>query len=592
MEVNRLFDVIYFQQQHYPQQVCLATKNDDKWKSYSTSEVIQTSEHLAMGLIKAEVQPGDNIAVISYNRPEWIFTDFAIQMTGAIGVPLYPTITVDDYAFALQQSECKVVFVENKELYDKVKVAAPGLVKDQKVFSFDLLQEAPHWTNLLVENPASELKDALDHRKFTINTADLATIIYTSGTTGEPKGVMLSHANILSCVEGVVEVFKAVPPGYRTISFLPLCHIFERSASYTHIRLGTNIYFSDMESISENIKSVKPHYFDTVPRLLEKVYEKIMKKGYELTGIKKLLFFWAMKVAEKYQPWSRLSWPYKIKLDVANTLIFSKWREALGNNIVFVLSGAAALQPRLARIFWAAGIPIIEGYGLTEASPGISFSGMGPGNYQVGCVGRAMKNVQIKIAEDGEVLAKGPNVMQGYYKRPELTSEVLTEDGWLHTGDIGELDTAGFLKITDRKKEIFKTSGGKYIAPQPMENHFKQSLLIENIMILGENEKHPSALIVPDQESLKDWCRLHRITFTTIGEMIINERVIRKYGEEVEKYNSSYAQFEKIKKFRLLSEPWTIDGDELTPTLKLRRKSIFRKYSEVISSIYSNQAST
>ncbi len=582
MEITRLFDVAHYQLENYPTAKSLNYKEGNGWKSYSTQDVIDEANKLSAGLIKKGIKPGDKVALISFNRPEWIIADMAIEQIGAINVPLYPNITVKDYNYTIEQSETKLAFVGDKDLFDKVTEATKNTSAFEGLFSFDKLEGVPNWKDIQIDY-SSEL-DEIEKRKAAVKPDDLATIIYTSGTTGFPKGVMLTHRNILSNSEGVSERFDAIESGYRALSFLPLCHIFERTASYTHMRLGVEVYFTSIENIGEAMKEIKPHYFATVPRLLEKVYDKIVKKGYDLTGIKKNLFFWALKLGERFDPNVNNGWWYNKQLGLANKIIFSKWREALGGNILFIISGAAALQPRLARVFWAAKIPLLEAYGLTETSPGISFSKLDPGGYRLACVGPLLKDVKVKIADDGEILAAGPGIMQGYYKLPEQTAEVL-KDGWFCTGDIGEYKD-GFLKITDRKKEIFKTSGGKYIAPQQMENKFKESMYIEQIMVVGEGQKHPSALIVPDYETVSEWCKIHHSSCSTIDEILKSEKVKAKFDKEMAHYNKEFANYERIKKYTLMAEAWSIEGGELTPTLKLKRKNIMAKYETEVADFY------
>jgi len=585
MEITRLFDVVPYQLENFPTDKSLSIKMGDQWKSYSTQEVLDEANKLSAGLIKKGIKAGDKIALISFNRPEWIFVDMAIEQIGAISIPLYPNITVKDYYYTIEQSEAKLAFVESKDLFDKVSEAIIDTPSCEAIYTFDEVEGAENWKSVQADYQ-SEVEE-IEKRKAAVKPDDLATIIYTSGTTGFPKGVMLTHRNILSNSEGVAERFSLVDAGYRALSFLPLCHIFERTASYTHMRLGVQVYFTSVETIGDAMKEIKPHYFATVPRLLEKVYDKIVKKGYDLKGVKKSLFFWALKLGEKYDPNENKGWLYNKQLEIANKLIFSKWREALGGNILFIISGAAALQPRLARVFWAAQIPLLEAYGLTETSPGISFSKIDPGGYRLACVGPLLKDVKVKIAEDGEILAGGPGIMQGYYKLPEQTAEVL-KDGWFSTGDIGEYKD-GFLKITDRKKEIFKTSGGKYIAPQQMENKFKESMYIEQIMVVGEGHKHPAALIVPDYESVFEWCKIHHTDCKTIPEMMKSEKVLHKFDKEMEHYNQEFANYERVKKYTLIPEPWSIEGGELTPTLKLKRKNILAKYASQVVDFYKEE---
>ncbi|MFA0961819.1 long-chain fatty acid--CoA ligase [Roseivirga sp. BDSF3-8] len=584
MKPTRLFDLLPYQKAKAPLQDTFAFKlPDGTWKKYSTDEVIKIVDTLSLGLLEKGLKKDDKVAIISFNRPEWNFVDLGMQQIGVVSVPLYPTITPEDYRYIFQQAGVKIVFVADKELYDKTKIA----IGDDpiEVYSFDKISGVPHWTAI---SQLGNDKDSatLDPHRETVTPEDLLTLIYTSGTTGKPKGVMLTHSNILSNAIAVAESFP-LPGGYRALSFLPLCHIFERTAVYYYLYSATAVYYAEsMETIGDNLKEVKPHLFTTVPRLLEKVYEKIVAKGRELTGIKKSLFFWALGLGEQYELPLNKGWWYEFRLRIANKIIFSKWREALGNNIEFIISGAAALQPRLAKVFWAADIKVLEAYGLTETSPGVSFTRLEPENARIGCAGPALPGVQIKIAEDGEICVKGPNVMQGYYKSPELTAEVIDKDGYFHTGDVGELVENRFLRITDRKKEMFKTSGGKYIAPQPMENKFKESMVIEQIMIIGDGEKFPAALIVPSFDALKKWCELKEIPYSSDAEMIGNPSVQEKFDREISKYNESFAQYERVKQFRLLPEPWSIEGGELTPTLKLKRKAIMEKHGPLVNQIY------
>lgn len=589
MELNadttRLFDFYAFQQKHYPTEDSLAGKVNGKWEKYSTAKVIDLSNKLSTGLLKLGIAPGDKIALISNNRPEWIITDLAILQIGAVNVPMYPTISEKDYEFIFNDSEVKVVFVSDTEILEKVRKAQNGCPNLKSVFSFDKIENTTHWSTLCSENPNIEQIEKL---KSQIKASDLATLIYTSGTTGSPKGVMLSHSNIASNTIASKERLP-VNEDARGVSFLPLCHVYERMLSYLYVYTGVSLYFAEsLETIGADIKEVKPEVFTAVPRVLEKVFDKIIAKGAELTGIKKSLFFWAVNLAEKYEPYAANGPIYEMKLKIANKLIFSKWREALGGQVKAVASGSASLNPKLARIFNAAGIPVLEGYGLTETSPVVSVNQVENNGMKFGTTGRPITGVQVKIAEDGEILVKGPNVMMGYYKRPDLTAEVLDENGWFHTGDIGEMVDGQFLKITDRKKEIFKTSGGKYIAPQMIENQFKESRFIEHIIVIGENRKHPSALIVPDFEFLKEWCKKKGYSCESNKEMIENEKVIARIQKEVDQKNSPLGKWEQIKRFKLLEKPFSVEGGQLTPTLKLKRKKIMEEYKDVVESIYSD----
>lgn len=586
MKMERVFDILYYQKHTYPKTDCLNTKVAGAWKNYSTNDVISISENMAMGLHDLGIQAGDKIAIISSNRPEWNFVDLGMQMIGATSVPMYPTITVEDYAYIFQHAGVKVVFVENADLLAKVK-AATKENPIEHIYSFDGLPNCKHWG--IIEKKGADMDKApLDEMKEAVKGEDLFTIIYTSGTTGRPKGVMLTHTNIVS---NSISVAKRSPVTFgqsRTVSFLPLCHIYERTGIYFYLYAGISCYYAEnMEAIGDNIREIKPNLFNTVPRLLEKIYDKIEAKGKALDGIKYKLFFWALDLAKDYEPNKPMGFAYNLKLSIADKLIFSKWREALGGEVQAINSGAAALQPRLARIFWAAGIKVCEGYGLTETSPVITASIPNHVDMRIGCVGTVIDGVEIKIAEDGEILCKGENVMQGYYKQPEMTDEVL-KDGWFHTGDIGEISEGKYLRITDRKKEMFKTSGGKYIAPQLMENKFKESSYIEQIGVVGNSRKFPSALIVPNFEALEGWLKDNGVKETEPSEIIKNEKVKALFDKEVAHYNEGFGQWEKIKKFMLLPKVWGVDTGELTPTLKLKRRVIDSKYNDQIEEMYTD----
>lgn len=586
MEIKRLFDTLDYQLENMPLQDALASKVNNQWHSYSTRDIKNISSDLSLGLLDIGLKKGDQIAIASFNRPEWVFADFAISQIGAIEVPMYPNSTAEDYAFIIKDAGVKLVFCGDEEICEKFEKIKPSIGHNVRVVAFDKLEGREFWRDLLKESEEGD-SEKLKEIQSEIAYEDLATIIYTSGTTGNPKGVMLSHKNILSNSRAVELSFPKIKPGYKTLSFLPLCHIFERTALYTYMRMGISIYYAEsMETIGDNLKEVRPHFFATVPRLLEKVYDKIIAKGMTLSGIKRALFFWAIKLGDRYHPNKNLGALYNFKLAIANKLIFIKWREALGGNVEFIVSGAAALQPRLARIFWSAQIKVLEAYGLTETSPGVSFTKEDPQDVRIGCVGPLLPDVKVSFADDGEILVKGPNVMMGYYNRPDATAEAIDPNGWFHTGDIGTMEEGRYLKITDRKKEIFKTSGGKYIAPQALENKFKESPLIEQIMVVGEAEKFPGALVVPSFEALREWCSVKDINYTTDAEMIADEQVIDKFNREMEKGNKTFAQYEKVKKIVLLPALLTIEAGELTPTLKLKRKKILANYQTEVSSIY------
>ncbi|MFL0685060.1 MAG: AMP-dependent synthetase/ligase [Algoriphagus aquaeductus] len=580
MELTRLFDLIPYQIAKYNKEVAFARKENGIWKTYSSQNLKKIVDNLSLAFLNQGVTEGDKVAIISENRPEWNFIDLALQQIGAISVPMYPTITSEDYAYIFDHAEVKMIFVGDQVIYDK----AAQVAENRKIYSFDRLDGVEHWSALEEKGESGDLA-ALEASKAKVRPEDLFTIIYTSGTTGKPKGVMLTHSNVLSNLISVSHIMSPPPGSSKVLSFLPLCHIYERTASFCFIYLGFSVYYAEnMEKIGENLKEVQPHVFNTVPRLLEKVYDKIVAKGYELTGIKKMLFFWALNLGLKYDPGADMGGWYNFQLKLANKLIFSKWREALGGNVMQINSGASALQPRLARVFWAAGIKVCEGYGLTETSPVVTASIGTKEEIRIGYVGKIVKDVQVKIAEDGEILVKGPNVMQGYYREPEMTAEVL-KNGWFHTGDIGELD-GEYLKITDRKKEMFKTSGGKYIAPQVMENKFKESLLIEQLIVVGDGRNFPAALIVPSFDGLREYCKRKDIPYTSDAEMVNKPEIKEKYQAEVDSYNKYFGKWEQIKRFTLLDKPWGIDTGELTPTMKLKRKIITQKYQRQIDEIY------
>ncbi len=562
-----------------------SSKVNGEWKKYSARDLMENVNNVSLGLMKLGVKKDDKIAIISTNRPEWNFVELGVQQLGAVSVPMYPNITIEDYKYIFKDAEVKFIFVGDEGLLKKVKEATSDLEGIQGIYSFDKIKGANHWAEV-TELGSREDVNQLEPFKAAVQPDDLLTLIYTSGTTGQPKGVMLTHNNIVSNIDGLVEA-KALDlkPTDTALSFLPLCHIYERTDVYVYMYYGVSTYYAEsMETIGENLKEVKPHVFATVPRLLEKVYDKIVAKGYELSGVKKQLFFWALNLGLKYDPMKDMGWWYNIELGIARKLIFSKWKEALGGNVKIIASGSAALQPRLSRVFWAAGISVAEGYGLTETSPVISSSILS--DFRVGCVGTVLPNIQLKIAEDGEICVKGPSVMKGYYKKPEATAEAIDAEGWFHTGDIGELSEGKYLKITDRKKEIFKTSGGKYVAPQLVENKLKESSLIEQAVVVGEGQKFPSALLIPEFSALKDWCSRNGIEYSDDASMVKNEKVKAKFDEEVKELMKSIASYEQVKKVTILPEGFTIDSGELTPTLKLKRKIIHNKYKDLIEGMY------
>ena len=584
---KRLFDVPYHQVKNYPSATMFATKIAGDWIGTSTQQFLDEVMLVSRGLIALNIQKGDRVSVSANNRVEWNVFDIAVQQIGAILVPLYPTSSESDYSFIINNASVKLIVVSNKELFDKVEKIRSTSPSLSSVFTFDQVEGATNW-KAIHEQAAKVEESEVTARMAEVSSADLVTIIYTSGTTGNPKGVMLSHSNLLSNVQACIAPIPA-KQGSKVLSFLPVCHVYERMLHYLYMYLGCSIYFAEsMETIGENIREVKPEVFSAVPRLIEKVFDKIMAKGEDLTGIKRKLFFWAVGIAEEYDFMGKSTW-YKIKLGIARKLIFKKWQEALGGNVLAIASGSAALQPRLARIFFAAGLPILEGYGLSETSPVVSVNCFVKG-VRIGCVGQLIENVEVKIAEDGEILVKGPNVMMGYFENKEATSEVFDEEGWFHTGDIGTFQEGKFLKITDRKKEIFKTSGGKYIVPQAMENKFKESRFIEQIMVVGEGEKFPAAYIVPNFTFIREWGEKNDQDFSAATNAdiaqstVVNDRI----NEEISHFNKQYGNWEQIKKFVLLEKEFAISAGEITPTLKLKRKKIMENYKSEYAKMYSN----
>lgn len=586
--IMRLFDFPYYQLEKNNIDDCLVTKYNGVWIKTSTQEYVDKSNAMSRALLQLGIEKNDKIAIISStNRTEWNIMDIGVLQTGAQTVPIYPTITADDYEYILNHSESKFCFVSDEVVYQKLKSIQKNVPLLKDIYCFDEIKGCKNWKELLLLGENTSNQDAVEDRKNNVKPEELATIIYTSGTTGKPKGVMLSHNNIVS---NVIDSSPRIPfeeGTSRALSFLPICHIFERVILYIYQYYSVSIYFAEsIDKLSDNIKEVKPTVFSVVPRLLEKVYDKIYAKGAELNGIKKKLFFWAIELGLKYEPYGANGFWYETQLKIARKLIFSKWQEGLGGNLTVMVSGSAALQQRLTRVFAAAGMPVMEGYGLTETSPVISVNDVRNKGFKVGCVGKPINNVEVKIAEDGEILCKGPNVMMGYYKDPVLTAEVL-KDGYFHTGDIGEIDAEGFLKITDRKKEMFKTSGGKYIAPQIIENTIKQSLFIEQVMVIGDGEKMPAAFIQPSFDFIREWAKRHAIDVGDFNEEIAsNPEVIKRIQEEVDIANEKFGNWEKIKRFELTPNIWSIDGGELTPTLKLKRKVIREKYADLYKKIY------
>lgn len=585
-EITRLFDFPYHQKNNYNLDKAFTTKYNGKWQSISSVEYLKQVNAISRGLLKLGVKANDKIAIISStNRTEWNIIDIGILQTGAQNVPIYPTICAEDYEYILNHSESIYCFASDTTVIEKLN-AIKGNTKLKNIYTFDVISGENNWTDILELGKDDSNQNEVELRKQGVKPEDLATLIYTSGTTGKPKGVMLSHNNIVS---NVLDSEKRVPFSKglsKALSFLPVCHVFERMILYLYQYCGVEIYFAEsIEKMSDNLKEVKPTVITAVPRLFEKVYDKIIAKGSDLKGIKRILFFWAVNLGLKFEPYGKNGWWYEFQLKLARKIIFSKWQEGLGGNIELMVSGSAALQQRLTRIFAAAGLPIMEGYGLTETSPVISVNDMRDRGFKIGTVGRIIDNIDIKIAEDGEILCKGPNVMMGYYKDPEKTVEVMTDD-YFHTGDIGEIDAEGFLKITDRKKEMFKTSGGKYVAPALLENQFKQSRFIEQIMVIGEGEKMPAALIQVNYEFVKEWAKRHNISYTSNANIISNPKLLERIQEEIDIANASFGKWEQIKKFEITLDVWSIDSGHLTPTMKMRRKIIKEKYHDLIEKIY------
>ncbi len=590
---KRLFDLLDNYTATYPNKEMFHAKINKQWHG-ETSTVIKekvyqlanTLRYLGLGGIASAPEHQDKVAIISGNRPEWVITDFAIQIIGAVSVPVYPSITETELTYILNEAEVKVLFIENKLLYKKFKDHLASVSSLKQIYCYDEIDEIVNIVQLY--NPINnEHINAIENIKKAITTEQLATIIYTSGTTGNPKGVMLSHYNIMSNVESCIKYFVMCDDNGRILSFLPLNHILERMITYIYLRKGVQIFFAEgMETIGENLREIKPHVFATVPRLLEKVYERIIEKGATLQGMKKTIFDWALQLACNSDINTPKSIWYKIQLAIADKLVYSKWRQAVGGELKAIITGSAACQIKLIRMFTAAKLIVMEGYGLTETSPVISINRFEEKDRKFGTVGPIISDIEVKIAEDGEILFKGPNLMMGYYKHPELTEQVII-NGWFHTGDIGEIIDGRFLKITDRKKELFKISGGKYVAPLPLESKIKESPFIDQIMVVGSNEKFVGALIVPNKSKLKAEANKQNIAFANDEELLELKEVQRIIRKELDTYNLFFSEHERVKKFQLLKNEWTIDTGELTPSLKIKRRKIVEKYGDLIAKIYS-----
>lgn len=588
-DIQRVFDIPYYQQKKYPLADALVSKENGIWRKISTDEYIKKANTLSRGLLKMGIQPEDKIAIISTNnRWEWSVVDFAVLQIGAKNVPIYPNISTSDYEYILEHCEASYCFISDQTLLNKINEIKDKLTHLKEIYSFDPTDGCKQWTEILKIDQEKDNQQKVEYRKSQVKSSDLATIIYTSGTTGKPKGVMLSHHNLVS---NAIYSSRRVPmiagSGKKSLSFLPVCHVYERMVLYMYQYLGISIHFAEsIDKLSENLKEVQPHIITAVPRLLEKVFSKIIAKGQSLTGIKRKLFFWSLNLADQYKPYKANGWFYEFKLSIARKLVFSKWKDGLGGNIEVISSGSAALQSKLSRIYNAAGIAVMEGYGLTETSPVVSVNEIENNGFRIGTVGKVLEETEIKIANDGEVMIKGPQIMMGYYKDEKETKKSI-KNGYFYTGDIGEIDADGFLTITDRKKEIFKTSGGKYISPQALENALKQSPFIEQAMVIGENQKMPAAIIQPCFEYIIKWGKSSNINIPKdFKELVKNPEVLKKIDKEIKKINTEFGNWEKIKSFRLTWEVWNIEDGHLTPTMKVKRRVILEKYQNLYLDIY------
>ncbi|PTN04334.1 long-chain fatty acid--CoA ligase [Mangrovibacterium marinum] len=590
VNVTRTFDILDYCLAEFPRHDALGGKNDSGWYTYSTAEYAENSTCFALGMMALGLKKGDKVATVTSNRPEWNFADMGLAMAGMVHVPIYPTIGEDEYAYILEHAEVQCLLVGDKKLCDKLKPIVEKIGGVKAIFSFEEVDGCRNFREIIQAGREADAKLAagLEQVKRAVQPDDIATLIYTSGTTGVPKGVMLSHANLVANFTAHARLHNlGMGKDHRVISFLPLCHVYERSVNYHFQYKGMGIYYvGNLGQIVNAIKEIKPQMFNSVPRLLERVYDGFVSKGNDLTGLKKAIYFWALRLTRHFEYNKRYNPLVTMQVKLADKLVYSKWREALGNNITYIVSGGAALQPRIARVLGMAGMYTLEGYGLTETSPVIAVNNPSTGEMKVGTVGPILEGVEVKIADDGEILCKGPTVMKGYYKAPDLTAEVIDEEGWFHTGDIGHLDEGKFLKITDRKKEMFKMSGGKYIAPQVIENKLKESFFIEQAMVIGENEKFASALISPNFDYLHDWCSQHKIHFRDNRELVQLKEVQAQYRKEVAVINKVLGEHEEIKRFRLVCEEWSPQNGALSPTLKLKRNYLGKKYKHLIEHIY------
>ena len=586
MTVTRIFDLLPHYLENFPKEDTVCSKENGVWVHYSTKQYVQKAEQIAYGLLQLGVKKGDRIASISNNRPEWNFLDMAIHQVGAIHVSIYPTISEADYQYILNHADVKMVFVAGWELLRKIENVINSIpsLKDN-VYTFRNLREYKHLNELIELGTAHPNPQLLQEIKDSITPDDVATLIYTSGTTGNPKGAMLSHANLLNNAKAIAPIIP-VKEDSRCLSYLPLCHVYERMMMYAWHYVGVSIYYAEsMATIADNLKEIRPDIFTTVPRLLEKFYDKILAVGYKQKGIKRSIFFWANRVALDFDIEGKSKW-YLRKLKIARKLVLNKWKAALGGRLYVIVSGGAALQPKLNKIFWAMDIAVLDGYGLTETSPVIAVSNFFKNGVKIGTVGPPLPGIEVKIAEDGEILTKGHCLMKGYYKDPELTKEVIDEDGWFHTGDLGHLEPEGQLRITGRKKEMFKTAFGKYIVPTIVENKFAEHPMIDNILVVGENKQFAAALIVPEFGDMRSWCAREGISYTTNEEMITHPQVLARFKRIVDRFNKSFGETEQVKRFKLIGYPWSVDSGELTPTLKLRRNFINKKFEEEIEKLF------
>jgi long-chain acyl-CoA synthetase len=586
MSITRIFDIMnLYQTSERSEKIALAGKRNGIWIEYTGKDYVAKVNQLSRAFLAYGISKGDMVATILKNCPEWNIIDMALLRIGAVQVPVYPTISDSNYSFIFNDAGVKMVFVSDESVFSRIREVVAEVPTLETIVSIEPIEGTMTWDELMAKADKGPEEDAVEAIAANVEENDMATLIYTSGTTGNPKGVMLSHRNLVSNSYASHEIITQQPMS-KSLSFLPLCHVLERIMSYTYQRHGTSIYYCDnLEQIGDYIRETQPEIFSAVPRVLEKTYDKIVAKGRTLTGIKKMLFFWALNLGEQYEPWGKHSAWYMFQLKIARKLIFSKWHAALGGKLITIVSGGASLQERIARVFWAAGFKVIEGYGLTETSPVIAVGNFLPGGVRIGTVGPLLPGVEVKIADDGEILTKGPNVMLGYYKRPDLTAEIIDEQGWLHTGDIGHFE-GEFLRITDRKKEMFKTSGGKYIAPQQVENHLKESSFIENALVVGDGKNFAAAIIMPNFAHVESWCNIKGIPYPGPKEAIKNEIIIERIQREVSGINQALNQVEQVKKFKLIADTWAIETGELSPTMKLKRKFLNRKYALLIEQIY------